>query len=169
MRTKMSTTRYFQATRADGTIVKRTSTSRVYSHAVVIECTVVPDASRRYRPEGGTYWLKPEWASRLDLAQKNAARYNNMQTAHSRYRAWVLPAVEVNRKGNPVRTVEQLKALCREANARGDEKALNALIEELERMWPDHAAAHRFYTELELTALPPRNGIEAAIRRSEAE
>lgn len=48
----------------NGEIAKR-RTARTYTHAVVVE---------RQKPDGTITYGKPEWAGRLELAQKNAIK-----------------------------------------------------------------------------------------------
>ena len=64
------TTRH-EITDSKGKVHKRTSEGRVYSHAIVIHIPA------RDGPDGRSWpaYTRVEWASRLDLAQKTAARY----------------------------------------------------------------------------------------------
>ena len=98
--------KYFLAIASDGTVFKRSSEGRSYSH-----CVAVYASSRAYTFQGRSYearegWEmrgqgKPqgEWASRLDLAQKNAASKKGWDTPHSNCkieRVEILQAVEVD-------------------------------------------------------------------------
>lgn len=70
----MSKLRY-EATDSTGRVWKRTTTHRVYSHAVVIFLREYQD---RFRPE--LTWpaeQRAEWAGRPDLAENVARRYRN--------------------------------------------------------------------------------------------
>jgi hypothetical protein len=57
----------FTATLPDGTTITRTSKTKTYSHVVISEL-VSPDGTSRF--------IGAEWASRSDLAQKNAAKWD---------------------------------------------------------------------------------------------
>jgi hypothetical protein len=85
-------TRYFVATASDGTVFKRSSANRAYSHCVAIHRTVPPLSPEKLaeihpdyrRLYGVEYWQNGEWASRADLAAKNAARNHNGSTSIAR-------------------------------------------------------------------------------------
>lgn len=82
----MSKTRYFEATRSDGTVLKRASKTRVYTHAVAIWC----DGTKAWwTKEAG--WYNTEWAGRRDLAVKNANSWNGKPG----FQAYVLDVREV--------------------------------------------------------------------------
>ena len=65
------TTRH-EITDSKGKVHKRTSEGRVYSHAVVIH---IPARDNGFGDRVWPAYTRVEWASRLDLAQKTAARY----------------------------------------------------------------------------------------------
>ena len=56
----------------NGTIAKR-RTERTYTHAVITEC---------HYENGRVSFSKPEWAGRLELAQKNAAKHEAREAAY---------------------------------------------------------------------------------------
>ena len=64
----------FQATDSRGTVHKRTSENRTYTHCVVVHYSAVP-AQGNFGPWPAS--TKAEWAGRADLAEKNAARYRS--------------------------------------------------------------------------------------------
>lgn len=70
--------RVFEATASDGTVFKRSSDTRVYTHCVATwrDGRVVVDRSGYVlRPPQPAGWdRQTQWASRLDLAQKAAGR-----------------------------------------------------------------------------------------------
>ena len=62
----------FTATLPNGTIATR-KTERTYTHVVVVE---------RENLDGRVTYGKPEWAGRLDLAQKNAAKRDKSEASY---------------------------------------------------------------------------------------
>jgi hypothetical protein len=81
--------RIFEATHPDGSTIRRSSDTMVYSHAVVFwrdawkyQDTVVP-----------AQWSKPQWQSRRDLAEKIA----NSERRAGRSRVEILDVREVTK------------------------------------------------------------------------
>ena len=64
-----TTARFITVTLPNGEIVKR-KTARTYTHAVVVEV---------HKPDGTITYRKPEWAGRLELAQKNAVKLDKSE------------------------------------------------------------------------------------------
>jgi hypothetical protein len=60
----MTTKTTFIATAPDGTVIKRTSLTRTYTHAVLVQTT-----------RGGLHWGQISFNSREDLARKEAAKW----------------------------------------------------------------------------------------------
>src|SRR5262245_31606515 len=65
----------FEATDATGKVHKRGSTSRVYSHCVVIHFAAHPPS--RFWPKGVTAYSRAEWAGSRALAERSASRWRN--------------------------------------------------------------------------------------------
>jgi hypothetical protein len=100
--------RIFEATAPDGTIVRRTSDSKVYSHAVVHWAKAYPGNPTFPAREAGWELDRVQWCSRLDLAQKAAARWGKAVVLEARELVESNPAYEV---GAPFRIVEQTRTL----------------------------------------------------------
>jgi hypothetical protein len=67
--------RKYTATAPDGTVFKRSTNSRTYSHCVVLRLPAYPgDARWAARPER---WSRPEWRRTSQLAEQLAATYRN--------------------------------------------------------------------------------------------
>ena len=95
--------RYFIATASDGTVFKRSSQNRIYSHCVAVYSVVraaTPEEAKGRHPvlcKGSEGWAKGEWASRKDLADKNAASDHGQSWPRTvLVRAEVLDACEVS-------------------------------------------------------------------------
>ena len=94
--------RVFEATASDGTVFKRTTDrNRTYTHCVIVWCAATPEVIGKFhtwpaRPAG---WARSgEWASRLDLAEKNARSWNTRADSRGQpYRATILEAREVTK------------------------------------------------------------------------
>jgi hypothetical protein len=63
----------FEATDATGKVHKRGSTSRLYSHCVVIHFAAHPPS--RFWPKGVTAYSRAEWAGSIALAERSASRW----------------------------------------------------------------------------------------------
>jgi hypothetical protein len=95
--------RYFIATASDGTIFKRSSKNRAYSHCVAVYSVVraaTPEEAKGRNSvlcKGSEGWARGEWASRKDLADKNAASDHGQSWPRTvLVRAEVLDAREVS-------------------------------------------------------------------------
>jgi hypothetical protein len=63
----------FEATDANGKVHKRSSTSHVYSHCVVIHFAAHPPS--KLWPKGISPFSHAEWAASRALAERNASRW----------------------------------------------------------------------------------------------
>jgi hypothetical protein len=68
----------FEATDASGKVHKRSSTSHVYSHCVVIHFAAHPPS--KCWPEGIAAFSHAEWAATRALAERRANRWRNEQS-----------------------------------------------------------------------------------------
>jgi hypothetical protein len=92
--------RVFEATASDGTVFKRTTDrNRTYTHCVIVWCAATPEIVGKFHtwPAKPAGWARSgEWASRLDLAEKNARSWNARADSHGQpYRATILEAHEI--------------------------------------------------------------------------
>ena len=71
----------FEAIGADSTIYRRSSTSRLYSHCVVIHFD--GQGPNKIFPEGVKPYSRTEWSLRRGLAERNAARWRTHQRVAS--------------------------------------------------------------------------------------
>jgi hypothetical protein len=67
----------FEATDATGKVHKRSSTSRVYSHCVVIHFPAHPPS--RFWPKGVTAYSRAEWEGSRAVAERSASRWRKEQ------------------------------------------------------------------------------------------
>jgi hypothetical protein len=92
-------TTYYLAVASDGTVFRRSTTSRTYSHCVA----VYSRSQWRGRDTGSIWDRSPEWAGRPDLAEKTAGRrrasgWRNSEGFLEILRVEILEAIEVDAK-----------------------------------------------------------------------
>jgi hypothetical protein len=92
-------TTYYLAVASDGTVFRRSTTGRTYTH-----CVAVYSRSQWRDNQGrGSIWGSAEWAGRRELAEKAAGRQRNSgwrtsEGFHEILRVEILTAIEVDAK-----------------------------------------------------------------------